>query len=48
MMKWATVAAVALAVLLIARNAQARAADVSNPNNWRTIPGYLPGTGYVT
>ncbi|MDZ7593220.1 MAG: hypothetical protein U0932_01085 [Thiobacillus sp.] len=48
MTKWATVAAVALAVLLIARNAQARAADVSNPNNWKTIPGFTPGAGYMT
>lgn len=48
MMKWATVAAVALAVLMIARNAQARAADVNNPNNWKTIPGFAPGTGYRT
>lgn len=38
-MKWATVAGVALLVLLVARAASAKA-------QWDYVPGYKPGSGY--
>lgn len=39
MMKWATVAGVALVVLLIARRAGA--------GEWETLPGYRQGSGVI-
>lgn len=45
-MKWATVAGVAVLVLLIARQVQAAPADPYSPKNWNYIRGYTPGTGY--
>jgi len=44
--KWATVAGVAVLVLLIARQVQAAASDPRNPANWNYLPGYTPGSGY--
>lgn len=47
-MKYLTIAGVALLVLVIARQVQAAAADPSNPKNWDYMPGYAPGSGYMT
>lgn len=45
-MKWATVAGVALLVLIVARQVRAASTDPRNPANWETLPGYAPGSGY--
>lgn len=47
-MKWAVVAGVALLVLIVARRVQAAAADPRNPANYDYMPGYAPGSGYMT
>lgn len=39
-MKWATIAGVALLVLLLARQSKAAAPQ------WDYVPGYQPGSGY--
>lgn len=47
MQKYLIIAGVALAVVLIARKAQAAPAQY-NPANWRYLPNYKPQTGVIT
>lgn len=45
--RWATIAAVALAVYLVLRPKQADAGDSYVVNDWATLPGYSAGSGVI-
>lgn len=47
-MKYLVIAGVAVAVLLLMRQAQARQSSPYDPANWEYLPDYRPGSGLIT